>query len=186
MKRINLIFVFMLMCFSAVSAQEKEHKLDKAEKKEIRKSYQAAVFEEVKRAVDERRFIVEADKISLKNGKSCFINPRTNFISLDGEDAILQLSPNNSALMGPNGLGGITLKGKASDVKITTTKKGNINISMAIQGVSLSSQVRITIPKGGNNAIVTVSPTFSGYKYTLKGIVMSIDNTTTFKGRVTP
>ena len=41
--------------------------------------------------------------------------------------SLVQIAANN-ALAGPNGIGGITVDGSRKEMKITTDKKGNVNL----------------------------------------------------------
>ena len=53
-------------------------------------------------AVKNQDFVLEAQTVSFKNGANVFVNSTTNFISVKGNRAVVQISPSNFA-SGPNG-----------------------------------------------------------------------------------
>lgn len=180
MKKTCLVLVAMLLSVVVVSAQERDSLSKKEMRKEARKMEQVVLAQEALNAITARRFVVEADRLSF-NGSAVSVNERTNFISLDGDQAIVQLSPRRP-IMGPNGIGGITVDGTASNVKIKTDEKGTTNISMSVQGAAISAQVSISVPKNGNRAVASIISNFHGFRITLKGVVSPFDQSTVFKG----
>ena len=69
-------------------------------------------------ALQNQDFVLEADNVTFKNGSTVFVNSSTNFISVKGNRAVVQISPSNFS-SGPNGVGGITVDGMISDQQIT-------------------------------------------------------------------
>ena len=59
---------------------------------------------------------------------------------MKGDRATIQLAFNTAAA-GPNGIGGITVDGSASNIEMKTDKKGNVTFSMMVQGVAVSANV---------------------------------------------
>ena len=89
----------------------------------------------------------------------------------------------NVPFSGPNGLGGITVDGNASNYKVKTDKKGNIHVSMNVMGIGISAQVSIDIPYGSNNATVDILPNFNSSHMTLSGQILPLKKANVFKGR---
>ena len=81
---------------------------------------------------------MEADRIEFKRGSFVYVTPNTNFVSVKGEKATIQLAFNTPAA-GPNGIGGITVDGTTSGVQMKTDKKGNVMYEMNVQGVAVSA-----------------------------------------------
>ena len=106
----------------------------------------------------------------------------TNFVGLDGDKAVVQVAF-NVPFSGPNGLGGITVDGNASNYKVKTDKKGNIHVSMNVMGIGISAQVNIDIPYGSNNATVDILPNFNSSHMTLSGQILPLKKANVFKGR---
>ncbi|MEG2151586.1 MAG: DUF4251 domain-containing protein, partial [Bacteroidaceae bacterium] len=70
---------------------------------------------------------------------------------------------------GPNGLGGITLEGSASGIRMNTDKEGNVFFDMNVQGVNISATVTVILTRDTNRASANVNPNFSGNDITFTG-----------------
>ena len=64
------------------------------------------------RSLDRLDFALEADRLTLRRGRVVFVSSDTNFVTLSGDMATVQVAPFMGG--GPNGIGGITLEGHAS------------------------------------------------------------------------
>lgn len=132
-------------------------------------------------ALEERKFVLEADRIVFKYGQSVYVNSNTNFISLFDDEAVVQISPMN-AHPGFNGLGGITLDGHTSDVKVTRDRKNNVQLTMSIMGAAISARVDILLSEGSDQAYVTISPNFNSNRIELIGRIVPFEQSDVFKG----
>ena len=83
---------------------------------------------------------------------------------------------------GLNGVGGITVEGSASNVKVQTDKKGNTTLSMNVMGTGISATVNIFLFKGSNYASVVISPNYNSNRITLRGRLVPKEYSTVFKG----
>lgn len=164
------------------AAAKAEKKAKKAEKKAAEEAENQALYEQAVRAMKDQAFVLEADRVIFKRGRSAFVSSNTNFVSLDGENAVVQISF-NGPYAGPNGLGGITVEGRASNIKMSTTKKGVTIFTMNVQGIGISASVSIQLPEGTKDASVTINPNFSGNTMTLTGSVLPLSQSSVFKGR---
>ena len=115
--------------------------------------------------------MLEADQLVFKRGMSVFVSTTTNFISVQNDKAVVQIAPFNAG-GGPNGVGGITVEGVASNIQIKTDKRGTSYFSMSVMGKGISATVSITLPKGTDQASVTVNPNFHSNRITLNGTLM--------------
>lgn len=132
-------------------------------------------------ALHEKRFVLEADQVVFKHGRNAFVNSSTNFVSLFDNEAVVQISPLES-VGGFNGVGGITLDGTASNIKIHEDKKKNIRLSMSVTGVGISAQVEIRLTHGSDKANVTINPNFNSHRTELIGRIVPYENSEIFKG----
>lgn len=168
----------------ADSTLRAKSKQDAKALKELQKRIEAQqdslAFANAVKALDSLDFVFEADKIIFKYGDMAYVQSNTNFISLSDDKAVVQVAPFNGG--GPNGVGGITLDGRASNIKMITDKKGTISYSMNIQGAAISAIVTITLPKGSNNATVVIDPTFNSNRITLSGRLIPKSKSRVFKG----
>lgn len=131
-------------------------------------------------ALENLDFVLEADQIQFKRGGLAFVSSTTNFISLSDSKAVVQIAPFNGG--GPNGVGGITVEGMASNIKMKTEKNGNVFFSMNVMGAGISASVDIWLYKGGNSATVTVNPNFHSNRITLNGRLVPTALSEVFKG----
>lgn len=177
MKTIIYLFISItLVIFTGCKSQQDpiREALNKAE--------QDALFENALQAVNDRDFVLEADRITFKYGRFAYVNSSTNFISLKKDKATIQMAF-NSPYAGPNGIGGITVDGIASNIKIETDKKGNLSFRMTVQGVGISAEVSFNIIRGSNECSVLVNPNFNNNKTTFSGYLYPREESNIFKGR---
>ena len=62
---------------------------------------------------------------------------------------------------GPNGVGGITVEGTPTGLKMETDKKGITRLSMNVTGNGISAQVTVTLSPSDNRATATIIPNFN-------------------------
>ena len=132
-------------------------------------------------AVRNQDFVLEADQVTFKNGMTTFVNSNTNFISVKGDRAVVQISPSNFA-SGPNGLGGVTVDGMITDRQIVTDKHGRITYNMNVMGLGINAQVQIYLTPGSSNASATIYPNFNSNTVWLEGTVVPYENSDVIEG----
>lgn len=189
MKRIITLITLVLVSASTLMYAQSSSETRQAERKAQREAQKAREKAENERnyaiavqALKEGKFVLEADQLVFKRGRSAFVSSTTKFVLMDGEHASVQIAANN-ALAGPNGIGGITVDGSRKEMKITTDKKGNVNCSFSVQGIGISAQVYITLTNGGNNASARISPNFNSNTLTLNGVLVPLSQSNVYKGR---
>lgn len=195
MKRIVFILMLISVCVSG-SAQNKETlkeriarwKSDMAEFNEGRSGIEQkqAVLDTIawlqaEQALKDSSFVIEADAVTFKYGTRVQVNSTTNFISMEGDRAVIQISP-SYVYGGPNGVGGITVDGIVSNVSLTSDKKGRIHFSMYVTGRAVNATVSVTMTPGTNRAVVQVSPTFSSNDVRLEGYLVPAEHSRVFEG----
>lgn len=132
-------------------------------------------------ALQNQDFVLEADNVTFRTGSTVFVNSSTNFISVKGNRAVVQISPSNFA-SGPNGVGGITVDGVISGQQITKGKDGRITFSMNVMGIGINAQVEIYMFPGSNQASATVYPNFNSNTVWLSGKIVPYENSNVFEG----
>ena len=189
MKRIITLITLVLVSASPLMYAQSSSETRQAERKAKREAQKARERAENEgdyaiavQALKEGMFVLEADQLVFKRGRSAFVSSTTNLVLMDGEHASVQIAANN-ALAGPNGIGGITVDGSRKEMKITTDKKGNVNCSFSVQGIGISAQVYITLTNGGNNASARISPNFNSNTLTLNGVQVPLSQSNDYKGR---
>lgn len=194
MKRVlSLMIVFALVlggmthvqAQSSKEAEKAEKKEERKEKKEARVAKDAvmgeAAFNTAMQAITNQSFVLEANSVQPRNGRVYYVNSNTNFVSLNDGQAMVQIA-SNSPYPGPNGLGGITVQGSASNVQVKQESNGNVYVSMSVQGIFISATVNIVLYSGSDNATVTVDPNFSGNDLTMTGTLLPYSDSNVFQG----
>ena len=156
-----------------------------AERARLKAEQQAAdavSYDDAVAALKAQQFVLEANQVIFRNGMSAFVTSNTNFVLMNGNRATVQTAF-NTAYPGPNGIGGVTVDGNSSDMKMNIDKKGNVNCSFSVQGIGISAQVFINMSSGNNTASVTISPNFNSNNLTLNGNIVPLDQSNIFKGR---
>lgn len=188
MKRVFLLLAVLLFSAGTMMAQQNKaaEKAAKKAEKEAKKAAEAAqenaLFEQAVQALKDRDFVLEADRVEFKRGRFIYVTPSTNFVSMKGDKATIQLAF-NGAYSGPNGIGGITVDGTTNNVEMKTDKKGNITYSMMVQGAAVSASVTFRMVKGTNKCTATVSPNFNSNRVSFTGNLYPSDQSNVFKGR---
>ena len=162
--------------------QDSLNKLCRGDQKVLKNQLDSLFYEEAVVAIEEKSFILEADRVIFKTGKNAYVNSNTNFVAVKGENAVVQVAFNVPEL-GPNGLGGITVDGRVTSYEVKKDKKANLYVSMNVMGVGISAVIRITMYAGSNDAVVDISPNLNSNRLTLSGNIYASDNSHVFKGR---
>ena len=171
----NRLFVMMAVLLAGMSAYAQSEKRiytkaerKSAEEREFQKRMETVMdsinYADAVKALEELDFVLEADRL----------------ISLTDDKAGVQIAPFIGG--GPNGVGGITVEGRASNIKMKTDKKGNITFSMSVMGAGISATVDLSLPKGTNRASVTVNPNLNSNRITLGGYLLPKERSSVFKG----
>ena len=171
MKKIVLLLAVLLFGAGSMMAQQ-DKSAEKAAKQAEKAAEEAeanALFEQAVQALKNKDFVLEADRIEFKRGRFVYVTPNTNFVSVKGEKATIQLAFNTPAA-GPNGIGGITVDGTTSGVQMKTDKKGNVMYEMNVQGVAVSARLRSVWKKVRINVLPRYRLTLIATVYPLREI----------------
>lgn len=132
-------------------------------------------------AVKNQDFVFEANSVQFKSGMTVFVNSATNFISVKGDRAVVQISPSDFA-SGPNGLGGVTVDGIVTGSTVRTGRGGSVSYSFNVSGIGINAQVEIYIVEGSNQATATVYPNFNSNTVWLQGNIVPYENSKVIEG----
>ena len=192
-KFIALLALVLVSASTMMYAQESNAAIRRADRKAERDAERAklraeeqvqdmAAYQQAVQALKNKQFVLEANQVIFRNGMSSFVTSNTNFVLMNGNRATVQTAF-NTPYPGPNGIGGVTVDGNSSDMKMNIDKKGNVNCSFSVQGIGISAQVFINMSSGNNNASVSISPNFNNNNLTLNGNIVPLDQSNIFKGR---
>lgn len=185
------LILMLALSFGATSSARAEspapqqEELTRAQKRKVRKQLEAIQdsvdYAQAVQALNDRNFILAADQLVFKRGGTAFVTNTTNFVSLTNDDeAVVQIAPFNSG--GPNGVGGITVEGKASSVKIEKARQGTTLFTMTVTGVGISAMVTISLPEGTNRASLLVESIYRSQRITLNGRLVPYDRRQVVQG----
>lgn len=132
-------------------------------------------------AVKNQDFVLEAQTVQFRNGSTVFVNSMTNFISVKGNRAVVQISPSDFAA-GPNGVGGVTVDGMISGQEYRVGKKGFATYSFNVMGIGINAQVEIYLTPGTNQASATIYPNFNSNTVWLQGNIVPYENSRVIEG----
>ena len=132
-------------------------------------------------AVRNQDFVLEAQTVQFRNGASIFVDSSTNFISVKGNRAVVQISPSNFSA-GPNGVGGVTVDGMISGQEYKTGKHGYATYSFNVMGVGINAQIEIYLTPGTNQASATIYPNFNSNTVWVQGNIVPYENSTVIEG----
>ncbi len=132
-------------------------------------------------AMRNKDFVLQISDVTFRSGNTVFVNTTTNFLSVKGNRAVVQISPSNFA-SGPNGLGGVTVDGTISGYQITTDKKGRVNLTYNVSGIGISAQIEVYIVPGSNYAQATIYPNFNSNTIWISGNVVPYENASVMEG----
>lgn len=184
MNRVVVMLILLVSC--AGMAQAQSSKEDKVKAREERRAEQARLdslfYEQSRKAIEERSYVLEADRVVFKHGENAYVSSNTNFVMLDGDNATVQVAF-NVPFSGLNGIGGVTVDGAVSAYEAKTDKNGDLYIKFNVMGTGISARVDITLPNGSSNATVMILPNFNSNRLTLIGHILPLQLSNVYKGR---
>lgn len=183
MKRLLYLWLLSLVVLTGYAqTPEPQKELTREQKKELQERLDSLLFCEAEKAIQEKAFTLEADRVIFKYGQTAYVTSNTNFVSVNGEEAVVQVAF-NIPVSGPNGIGGVTVEGKVTNYEVKKDKKHNIRVSMNVMGTGISARIDISLPHGGNNASVDITPNFNSNRMSLSGTLLPIEKSNVYKGR---
>lgn len=162
--------------------RQEARKAARAAHKKAMAAEQQQLFEQAVQALKDGSFVIEADQLLFPGGNTKFVSSLTNFVSMNEGKAVIQIATSYYA-PGPNGLGGITVNGNASNITMSTSKKGVVYYNFMDQGIAVSATVNIQLSGDGNRATVTIYPNFNSNNLTMTGRLVPYDQSDVFQGQ---
>ncbi len=148
-------------------------------RQQVQKQADQLAFTEAVAALKAQNWVLMANTLYGQRGANIQVTDNTNFVQFKDNMVYVQLAFNGFA--GPNGLGGVTVQGKPSQIKTTTDKNGNITYSFYVNGIALTAQIVVNLSAGSNYASATVYPMMSGNNLTFSGTLVPTAKSGIFK-----
>lgn len=144
MKKIVVVISVFLMISACSSV--KEGRVTKLEKKQERK---LADKEEVRNAVESRRFVIKMSRLYTMRGTAIDLIPRSNYIIIDGEKAQISLGYSGRQYSF-RPISGINFRGETVKYNLKSNEtKGFYNIDMEVKKDNYSFNIYLTIGADG-------------------------------------
>lgn len=193
MKKVLFLTTLLLLSFTVTTFAQSSKEARAARREAIKKEREARKALEAQQdsvaylkaveALKTGSFVLEADYVSFPSGITRYVSSNTNYVQADNGEGIVQTAFTNFAYSpGPNGLGGVTVQGNITGVKLKEDNDGNYFYSYSIQGVAISATVFITLTGGTNQASVSISPNFNNNNMTMTGVLLLLDESDVFQG----
>ena len=153
-----------------LSKKEKKEleKREKAQREAIEQRNDSLRFCVLRSAIDGMRFVIVADRLRDRYGKTTYVNENTNFVLVHDDEATVQIARERGRT-GFNGIGGFTCQGRITHVENKLDKKGNLVFRMTVNGSNIKADVFFTLPKNGDRCSATVKSNMSSMNITLEG-----------------
>jgi hypothetical protein len=94
MKKIGLVFVIMLLSVTLFAQTKAERKEAKKNKKEAKLKEEMARAEIYVGIIESKKFVLEANTLYDKTGRTFNLSSNLNFVGFDGENSTIQLTFN--------------------------------------------------------------------------------------------
>ena len=164
------------------SAQAQDSLLLRGNIDQIAATLDSLRAEEVRKAVRDTCFVIEAELVSVDGHHPVSVSSRNNFFLVDKTESTLQTSF-NIGRSGLNGMGGVTLDGNVGKYDVSADEEGSVRLDMVLNGIGASGNVFIIISPDGNTVRLSFMPTFRSGQVTMTGRLVSKERSDVFKGR---
>jgi hypothetical protein len=147
-------------------------------KKEKRKVEMEKQYQLTKHMLENKSFVLEADFLQDKYGNRAFVSSTINFVAVDSSEAVIQIGLNHR--IGPNGVGGVTAKGRISKWELHENKN-SFSITMNVMTSIGIYDLRFSISPSGN-ATALLTGLRPG-QLTFDGNVVPLEESSVYEGQ---
>lgn len=117
--------------------------------------------------LEDRQFVLTANRVSVGNSPIIQVFENSNFILVDGDDCVMQLSPRTSA-------GAFNARGTVSGYQVTKGSNGEVSVKFHFNGKLGTGDVFLTLYKGATQATARIDATFGRGRSTFYGKIEPI------------
>lgn len=188
MKQITTLITLAFLIGVLVPLNAQQNRTTKEKRAQTRQERKIAqqkenerLHDEAVKALENNTFVLEANHLIFKRGRSVSVSSSRNFISMSDKKATVQVSFDTPRPL-QNGLGGFTVEGNVSDVKVKEDNSGRIIYSFLVQGVSISAYVNLSLSPGSNHVSATIVPSFNSNNLTMNGELIPMKKARVFEG----
>nr|NQU91674.1 DUF4251 domain-containing protein [Bacteroidota bacterium] len=179
-KLVMATLAFTLTILIGLNGFAQSKKELRAQKKEKENQEQEVKYNKAKAAMFDTAFVITVESIQFRNHGVTNVTQNINFVQVIGKDGVLQIGSDLAPGPGLNNLGGFTLKGPISNIKIKE-KKNKVYMSYVLTGLIGTARIAISIV-GSNQATVDVDGMYSGRAFTMRGDLKTLKEAQVFEG----
>jgi len=175
-----IVLLLLSSFFLTTTAQEKNKKrLTREEKKELKRQQREEAEKLVSAMIEARQFVLLADNIRNRQGRTYPVSSNINFVLVDSTKATFQFG--SVSIIGINGVGGVTIDGNIThyDVK-KYEKSGAYYIKMTISASTGFYDIRFNITSTGVADAEIVA--MSNRRFEYSGRIVPINKSRHYKG----
>ena len=177
MKKIALL-VLLVVSSNLIFAQTKNDSI--MSKKEKRKAKLEQQYKETKKLLDDKNFVLESDFLQSRHSVRYPVSSNLNFVKVDSSDVVIQIG--SPGRFGPNGVGGVTAKGKITKWVLKEDEKRNtFYLSMNVMTPIGIYDVYMSIGSSGN-AVARLTGLKPG-ELIFDGDLVALENSVVYEGR---
>jgi len=177
MKRVIVVWVLILstsLVFASGTVQDKV--LSKKEKKEAESEEQYAL---TKSMIENKDFVLESNSLDNRYGYRFNVSPSINFVKVENNEAVIQIGSNYR--VGPNGVGGVTAKGKITSWKVTRNPDNKTFHIMMVVTTPIGIYDLLFNVRSGGQATARLSGIRSGH-LTFSGYLVPVTDSGVYEG----
>ena len=194
MKRLICMFAVAIVVAGTARASDKSDRPGRrAVRAEARKEAHTLLVRQQRqalKALEDDCYMIKFDRV-IANGRTYGRSPQTNFLIINGDEAVLQLAiGGNGAVFDRDGRNikslmertyaldsrsAVALEGKVTKCVKKTNRRGVISCQMEINGHAISCTVNITMGEDGNIVRTEIVSMLQGQRTLLSGTLLPYD-----------
>jgi len=178
MKKIALLL--LLAISSNIAFAQEKSEVSPVIKKENRETKMENQYQATNRMLENKNFVLEADYLQDRYGNRFIVNSNINFIAVDSATAVIQIGSNYR--IGPNGVGGVTAKGRITNWELNENKKHHtFSLTMNVMTSIGIYDLHFSIGPSGQ-ATARISG-LRGGQLTFDGNLVSLEESSVYEGQ---
>nr|WP_321451259.1 DUF4251 domain-containing protein [uncultured Carboxylicivirga sp.] len=180
----KLFLLVLVIAATNLFAQQTEKELTRKEKRELKKQQDAELSAAMAKiltvSIDSQQWVLEADMLSNKTGRSIQVNSNLNFVAIDKNEAFIQLGSNSG--LGANGVGGVSVRTNITKYEVTKNeKKGTFYIQIYASSALGNWNIQVNCNSDGKIASATIQGNTSA-RVNYSGQIVPIGSSRVYKG----
>lgn len=180
----HIRYLSIILCLAGLltvstGIQAQDARLDRREKREIRKAQLERNFYIIDSLLNVKKFVLEANYLRNRYGDRIPVTSAINFIRVDKTKGILQTGSDYS--LGYNGVGGVTAEGNVGKWEVDSDARRLVHTLRFSLLTNLGNYDVVLIVRADANATATITGLGPG-SLTWEGYLVTLSNARIYKG----